>query len=159
MAVSVIMGGFIPFSTINSADNGSVAPYTADASGFITVTGPRDVAAFLNAGYFVQPIGQQKPNSLSADGAIPLVSGLYFVTKASAAALTLAAPTTAQDGMKIEVTSDTAFAHVITATGLLKTGTATVNISTFAAFAGASITMVARGGKWNVIANVATVLS
>lgn len=85
---------------------------------------------------------------LTAPGAIPLVGGTYTITNAAATALTLAAPTVAQNGMSITVISATAFAHTITATGLLQTGSAAVNLATFAAFAGARVTFTAVNGKW-----------
>lgn len=94
------------------------------------------------------------PFIISADGAIPIVNGTYVITKGSAAALTLAAPTAAQAGTELIITSRTAFAHVITATGLLNTGSANVNVATYAAFAGASVTLVADNLKWNVIAQI-----
>jgi hypothetical protein len=92
--------------------------------------------------------------ALSANAAIPPhVAHTYVVTKTgSAGAFTLAAPTaTTDDGLTITVTSNTAFAHAITATGLLQTGSASVNSATFAASAGASITLMAYQGKWNVL--------
>lgn len=91
---------------------------------------------------------------LSVDGAVPVASGLYAITKASAAALTLAAPTAAQNGLTINIVSRTAFAHVLTATGLLNTGSAAVNVATFAAFAGANLTLRADTLKWNVVSQV-----
>jgi hypothetical protein len=83
-----------------------------------------------------------------AAGAVPVTGGNYVITAASAQALTLAAPTT--NGTTITITSATAFAHTLTATGLLQTGSAAVNVATFAAFAGASLTLVAYNGKWQV---------
>ena len=53
MSVSIRFGGATPGQTITSADSGSVSAYTADAFGHFTVTGPRDVAAALNAGFTV----------------------------------------------------------------------------------------------------------
>jgi hypothetical protein len=91
---------------------------------------------------------------LAGDGAIPIQANdkSYVVTKGSAAALTLAAPTAGtHDGAKITVTSNTAFAHVITTVGLLQAGTAAVNTATFAAQKGASVTLMAYQGKWCVI--------
>jgi hypothetical protein len=87
---------------------------------------------------------------VSANGAIsPHVSGGYVITKGSIAALTLAAPTAGtDDGVRIEITSNTAFAHTVTATGLFLTGTASVNLATFAAFAGARLSLRAYNGKW-----------
>jgi len=96
---------------------------------------------------------------LSASGAIsPSQAATYVITKTGAlAALTLAAPS--QDGLNLVVTSNTAYAHTITATGLMQTGTATVNLATFAAYAGASIHFISYGGKWNVLSLNAVVLT
>lgn len=98
--------------------------------------------------------------AIAASGAIlPHVGATYVITKSSAAAaMTLAAPTaTTDDGLIITVTSNTAKAHTITATGLLQTGAATTDVATFAAFAGCSVTLMAYQGKWNVISqNVVT---
>jgi len=90
----------------------------------------------------------------------PNTSATYVITKASMEANTLAAPTVGtSDGVTIIVTSNTAFAHTITATGLLQTGAATVNVATFAANAGASVTLMAYQGKWNVISQNAVTFS
>ncbi len=98
---------------------------------------------------------------LSASGAmLPHVAATYVITKAGVAALTLAAPTaTTDDGKVIVITNSTANAHTLTATGLFSTGTATVNLATFAAFAGSSITLMAYQAKWNVISLNAVVLT
>lgn len=84
----------------------------------------------------------------------PHANRVYVLNKGSAAALTLAAPTTVtDDGLVITITSNTAFAHVLTATGLLQVGTVKTDVATFPAFAGGSLTLMAYGAKWNVIAN------
>lgn len=91
-------------------------------------------------------------NPIGASGAIdPHTAGRYMITKAGVAALTLAAPTAgADDGLEIEIISNTAFAHTLTATGLFQDGAGHVNLATFAANAGASIFLTAYQGKWNV---------
>lgn len=98
---------------------------------------------------------QVSPQVLSASGAVsPHQPAWYVITDAGVAALTLAAPTaTVDDGVILVFTSNTAEAHTITATGLLQTGTASVNVATFAAEAGASLTLMAYQGKWNVISS------
>jgi hypothetical protein len=97
---------------------------------------------------------------LAASGAIPVVAASYVITKAGVAALTLAAPIAGtQDGLTISVVSATNFAHTITATGLLNTGTAAVNVATFAAFAGAGLTLKAYQGEWLVTASVGITFS
>jgi hypothetical protein len=78
-------------------------------------------------------------------------AGRRLITYGAALAMTLAAPIAgADDGKYISITSTTAFAHTLTATGLLKTGTASVNVATFAASAGASLILMAYNGLWYV---------
>lgn len=96
----------------------------------------------------------------TADVLDPHTAQDYEVDNASAADLTtLGAPTAGDpsiggdDGKIKRFTSTTAFAHRITATGLLQTGTASVNSVTLAAFAGASVTLKANNGKWQIIAS------
>jgi hypothetical protein len=82
----------------------------------------------------------------------PHRAGRRLVTKATAAALTLAAPTAgADDGLYIRVISTTAAAHTLTATGLYQDGAGNVNLATFAAQIGASIDLMAYQGKWYVL--------
>ncbi len=92
-------------------------------------------------------------NVIAADGAIdPHTAAFYVITKAGIAVLTLAAPTvTTDDGLQIVITSSSAFAHTITATGLLKTGSGNVNVATAAAFPGVSLTLIAYQGLWYVL--------
>jgi hypothetical protein len=89
---------------------------------------------------------------IAASGAIaPRLPGFYVITKAGIAAMTLAAPTAGvDDGLEIEVSSNTAFAHSFTATGLLLTSSAVVNSITMPAFAGATVYFTAYQGKWIV---------
>ena len=81
---------------------------------------------------------------------------VFPILKATAAAITLVAPTAAQNGLTIVFTSLTAAAHVITATGLLADGAtgSPEDTATFAAFIGASLTLQAQAGLWHVIAAV-----
>jgi hypothetical protein len=81
---------------------------------------------------------------------------IFAITKATAAAITLVAPGKDQDGLVVTFTSLTNAAHVITATGLIAdavTGGPHGTI-TFGAFAGASITMMAQNGLFNVLGSV-----
>lgn len=83
------------------------------------------------------------------------------ITKATAAAITLVAPSKAQDGLVLTFTSLTAAAHVITATTLLGDGASGSphTTATFAAFIGASLSLQAQNGIWNVIGNVAVTIT
>lgn len=72
--------------------------------------------------------------------AIPAgVAGIYVVKTGAADLMTLAAPTAAQEGNVIQIWSDTAFAHTLTATALLAGGTALKTTATFPAFRGAGM--------------------
>ena len=87
------------------------------------------------------------------DGAVAAnLSHNALLTKAGVGAYTLAAP--ARDGILLTITSRTANAHVVTATGLLDDGVTggSKNAATFAAFAGASAQFLSYGGKWNTVA-------
>ena len=112
--------------------------------------------------YAIGPNGAAKiPLTLAASGAVPVRPGAdYVITKAGVAALTLAAPTAGtDDGVTISIISSTLFAHTLTATGLLSTGTASVNLATFAAFAGAGLTLKAYQGLWLVTSSVGITFS
>lgn len=90
----------------------------------------------------------------AASGAITVAGGTVVITKTgSLAALTLAAPTAAQNGTILRVTSATAFAHTVTATGLFDDGVTggSKTTATFAAFAGASMELMAYEGKWHTL--------
>jgi len=87
----------------------------------------------------------------ATDGAISGLGGMAVLTKTSIGAYTLAAPS--GDGIILTILSRSAFAHVVTATGLLDDGVTggSKNTLTFAAFAGANAQLQSYGGKWNVI--------
>lgn len=99
--------------------------------------------------------------ALTTNGAIdPHQTQNYIITKAGVLADTLAAPTaTVDDGVTITITSNTAFAHTVTATGLFQTGGTAVNVATFAAHPGASFTIQAYQGLWNILAANAVTFS
>lgn len=87
----------------------------------------------------------------TANGAIALTTGLHAIEKTgSAAAMTVAAPTAAQDGVELTIIGNTDFAHVITFTGgtLLDGTTGANTTATLAAFKGSGVTVVARGSTW-----------
>jgi hypothetical protein len=127
-------------------------------------TGTQSVVSF---GAFTQDVFQQLAASIpelsavgltgTADVISPHFSGVYNVEGAAIDAMTLGAPNLGNQsaggdsGKTIIISSGSAFAHTLTATGLLETGSAAVNVATFAAFAGATLQLRAHKGKWNVI--------
>lgn len=92
------------------------------------------------------------------DGAITVESHIAVLTKATAGAYTIAAPTV--DGTEIQITSATSAAHVITGTNLFWAGETggPFNKVTLAAFIGSSARLVAHDGLWLVVSDqIATV--
>lgn len=88
-----------------------------------------------------------------ADGAIALPVGNrdldVIITKASAAAMTLAVPTSAQDGVRLTIIGLTDFAHVVTLATAAPDGTSGGStIFTSPAFGGQSIMFYALKGVW-----------
>ncbi len=100
-------------------------------------------------------------NTYAVDGAISVAPQTAYLTKGSAAAMTLAAPGAAGIGMVLTITTGTDFAHVVTFTGTtLQDGTVGANSTwTSAAVQGSSITVVGvTAAKWNVVSfNLGTI--
>lgn len=92
----------------------------------------------------------------TADAIPSTVPGFYVVKSASANAMTLAAPTAAQEGNIIQIWSDTLFAHTLTATSLLANGTALKTTATFPAFRGAGLILRACNLVYHVLSNGAS---
>lgn len=86
------------------------------------------------------------------DGAIDVNDSLVVISKPSIAAMTLAAPTTDQNGTEVILVSGTAYAHVVTATGLIADGVTGgyKNTVTLGAFVGACCVLQAYNQKWIV---------
>lgn len=102
----------------------------------------------------------RKQVTITGDGAVTLVPSVVFLTKGSAAAISVAAPSS-QDGVEITIIGASDFAHVITFTGTtLLDGTTGANLkATTAAFAGSGITFIAKGTNWYVVSNNLTVIT
>jgi hypothetical protein len=98
---------------------------------------------------------------MSADGAIMIRPGTVVITKGSAAALTLAAPTSGvHDGMIMNIVSNTAFAHTVTQTTPgFNGGGAASDVGTFAAAIGNGMTLAAYQGRWLVMNNTGVTLA
>lgn len=87
------------------------------------------------------------------DGAIVTKNGLVVITKGSAAALTLAAPSAgADDGKRLLIVSATAFAHVVTQTtpGINNLSTSG-DVATWTNAVGNGMELVAYNGVWYTV--------
>jgi len=106
---------------------------------------------------------QDVSNNISADGPINAGTGQapcgsMFITKGSAAALTLVAPAAGtDDGMTVTIVSTTAFAHAVTTPpGIINGANATL---TFGAAVANLIVLRAFNGLWYVLANTGVVIT
>lgn len=116
--------------------------WTAESAAEVTKSDPWQGVFTPTAGDLTPPTG---------------APAMYLLQKASAAAVTLGAPISGTDDYKcIGFLSGSAAAHVITATGLLQTGSTNSNTATFAAFAGANVVFMAYQGKWIVVGSTGT---
>lgn len=93
----------------------------------------------------------------SGDGAITIANSIVYITKGSAAALTLADPTaTTHDGIIIWIVATTGYAHTIdnSAGSGFNGGGAGADVCTFTAAAGNNLAVIAYQGVWYVLNNV-----
>ncbi len=102
--------------------------------------------------------------SIGANGVIPVPAAntLLTIDKASAlATTTLAAPNSDANGVTLTITSNTAAAHVITATSLVADGVSGSphTTLTWAAFKGATVTLIVQNGLYNVQSAVGVTVS
>lgn len=109
----------------------------------------------------MQTIGEDRDFSSTEIAAFGNQPQNFPITKATAAAITLVAPSTAQDGLTLTFTSLTGAAHVITATALLADAVSGSphTTATFAAFIGATLTLQAQNGLYNVVSSTGVTIS
>lgn len=120
-----------------------------------------DAMAWKDDNGIVKSPGRPKQVTIAGDGAITIEDSVVVLTKGSAAAITLAAPTLLQANTRITITAGSAFAHVVTATALVQdgvTGGAKTTL-TFGAFLGATIELIAIGLFWHVVSKNVVVIT
>ena len=144
--------------------NGTVAKAHDILTPVVTSSDPQDFADVPAGGVDSRPPYVDDVVAVGENGtiAVPDKNTTILLTKATAlASTTLGAPGKDQDGLRLTITSQTAAAHVITATGLLADGASgsPEDTATWDAFIGASLTLVADNGLWNVVAAVAVTIT
>lgn len=101
-------------------------------------------------------LGTNDSQVISANGAITIKNGPVIITKGSAGAYTLAAPVAGtDDGKLLQIETSTAFAHVVTVTGL----PGSLTTLTFAAAIGNSVNLRAYNGKWIPVHNLGVTIA
>jgi len=117
------------------------------------------------AAEFAEPISGQntmfvrKPRiyTYAVAGALTIAPGIHRIGAGASEikAMTLAAPAYSEDGLEMTIESASAYAHTVTYTAGFYGDTTSSDIATSAAKVGASMTIVALGGKWTVKATSA----
>lgn len=98
-------------------------------------------------------------NVYSASGAITVPAGVAKLTKAGVGVMTLADPAAEDDGLTLEIYSETAQAHTVTNTTGFNGGSTGSDVGTFGGAIGDGFTLVARNGIWWVHNNVNVTLA
>lgn len=127
----------------------------------LEVTGTSTLTGAVTATGGVVGAVQSNVNAYADDGAITIASQVAILTKGTAQAMTLAAPTaTTHDGVIIQIVSTTAAAHTVTATTIgFNAGDAASDVGTFGAAIGNGLTVVAYQGEWYVLNNTNVTLA
>ena len=128
------------------------------------VAGPRGIGARSAGGAYSADAQQDLvdtdpfqvgPIELSGttDAINPHVPGNYVIKTGSANAITIGAPTPGvDDNLTIQIWSDTAQAHTVTApSAIIAAGVALKTVMTFPAFRGAGVSLRAYNGVWHFI--------
>jgi len=144
--------------------NGTVATAHDVLAPFTTSSNPADFVDLGAGAVDSRPPWVDDILSVGENGTIPIPkrNTTFELTKGSAlATTTLAAPAKDQDGLRLTFTSATAYAHVITATTLFADAVSGSphTTATFAAFIGASLTVEACNGLWNIVASVGVTIT
>ena len=147
-----------------AAANGTFIPVRRGLDGSAQVAHGilADVATGLNTDLPNPPIGgfvlaPQQPHriTLGADTTLSATditqNTTYVITKATAAAITLGAPSKAQDGLQVTFRSATAAAHTVTYAAGILGDAGSSDIGTFAAKVGAMVVLEANAGTWGAV--------
>ena len=149
-----------PNISVNPAEVFNVTAGTAKASSPVVLNSSKGVSG-LGAVSADTLAGREVVTDYAADGAITIANGVATLSKATAGAYSLAAPTAAQAGTVIRIVAKTAAAHVITFTGnILDDGTSATKLkATTAAYVGSGLTVVAVNLRWVLVSNTACTLA
>lgn len=89
---------------------------------------------------------------MTANGAITIPCGVVIITKATACAITLAAPATS--GQFLFISSNTAAAHTVTITAGINGQGASFDVGTFSSAIGNFLCLVSYSGNWCQVGNL-----
>ncbi len=100
-----------------------------------------------------QPLRRQQQQVL-VNGGVWIKDGKVFITKVTAAAVSLAAPIAGlDDGYELTIISTTAVAHTLTVSGGANGGGTATDVGTFGGAIGDGVVLTAFNGVWLVVNN------
>ena len=130
--------------TVNVKRDTSTRLTNLQVTGTLQVDGATvQTGAFTATGGVIQPV-----TVMAANGAVTVKSGIVQITKAGVCAMTLAAPTAAQEGTVIIFDSATAQGHTLTITAGLRGAGAGADVGTWGGAIGDGITLYAYNLFW-----------
>lgn len=152
------------FTTIVANVTGNV---TGDITGDVTGNVTGDVTGNVTGNVTGDITGdvtgavQYTVEAAADSGAITVASKTVYITKATAAALTLVAPTaTTEDGIRIVFVATTAAAHTVTATTIgFNAGDTASDVATFGGAIGDGLTIEAYQGEWYILNSINIILA
>jgi len=126
----------------------------------VTSSNPADFPALATGASTLQPLYLRDVGTLGSSQTIdqPIEDQRYGLNGASAVTITVPAPTLAPNGVQMSFTSLTAVAHILSGAALFNNGAtgSPFTTITFPAQVGASVTLEAWNGLWNVLATNGT---
>lgn len=120
----------------------------AHASGEAVVVGTAAEFAASDAGGLTGLAVKPRKVTYTAAGAIAIIPGWASLLAGSAAAMTLADPSLADEGIEIQIIAADAQAYTVTNTSGFNTSSTAGDVATFGGAIGDCMTIKAVGGKW-----------
>lgn len=134
-----------------------VGDVTGNLTGDVTGDVTGNVTGNLTGNVTGTHVGGQQDSivTISGDGAITIAPSSVYLSKGSAAAITIVAPTTVtHDGIIIRVVAQSAQEHVITCATVGFNAKGSSGTLTFGGAIGDSVVLQAKGGNWYTVASI-----
>lgn len=129
---------------------GTTIPVIGGQMGTASVAHQSGAYAIVGPGLDFPVLPAPRIYTYGAAGALTPAAGLHRLIAASAAAMTLVAPTRDQEGQRMVIIAAAAQAYTVTLSSGYWNGTASNNVATWAGAIGDVLEIIALGGSWCV---------
>lgn len=137
------------FLVIQGIDNSPLLEVMRGQNGSAAVAHVTGAAAYIGLASDFPPIPASRQYTYSAAGAITKAPGLHILAGGAANAMTLAAPTGADEGMRLVIVAGAAQAYTVA--GTFNGGGGSADLMTFGGAIGDAFEVVARGSAWYIL--------